>query len=1692
MNNPESRSTFHRDVDNASAENPWSKPLNRESSCIISFIGNAAGAGKSKQIRILELQFRQALAPTVVSLNTRSLRSAANISSEDQISHILRTIVHQLLSQRRVDSTSAINIEQISELCSSRSYKVVSWNLPLLWNILHYALQDLPDAGLVVLFDDLDDWLHDSGPEGVRFFQRFLKVLGSLEHGFFVFVGSQSYEVVGELLDDSGVFDSLRPLHANPSRNENGTKEVVLPESSMARTNRTHHDPIGKRLIPPHSTGYGGGPPLYLHIHHACPPISQVEETDLRFRNLLTETFKTCRILSTPNVRAEEDSDSRAEMLQQLYQWHGGRLRSLVNVKQVKRTRLGADSAAVASNSKDGIARLNSIPAQKEQKLFIQCEESNEWHYAETESLDKTSESQGSLAGINTGQVAQFRSAPLDFSLQCQMVALSFITLGRRLFSIDDLTAALGSVFFSYGMSRMDLVENWTTLSRMITGRHHVIGSLVSFRPSSYVRLPVKIYEDFLLHFEEYYSNSSGLTAAQEHQVPFQLQSHAELLKHCLQALDRSANHFQVFPYNANTIPAETLYLENEYVPTGSDKEHDRRPAPRQKIEDEPSLFYSRILQSHFNFLGYAASHWFQHYKYATEDSGSDTSKLDELVVRYLENQKFVQAWFEHFQSSPKTAQHDPWRKSVKERLGMFSELGGSASVDGLEVASALGLNRVVKLLLKNRPEEHIPIVNALCSAARNDHRETFVTLIETGFKWLTRAPLLSHFCSDDYESCHGECKVLDVRVQREKCFGHASWKNSLRHLAARDHADVIFTLFNKLYELGLNDSTSFPKVPLKANLLRTAATAGAYKSLELLLSHWDHDLSRIQAFFRDSEQYIGQSLLQHALEGGDESCIDLVLRRIFNLEDSDAISRPIDSITAMTPLMLAAKYCRNSEPIVQKLLSHGATIQNQWLDLANQRRVLEYAARSGNVGTLKLLLQHLHGMKYSDECRPFMSESLISSTEGPRLEFDVLWSYERPMDAFHAKTPEIVRLLVGAKYIRPNLAAHMAVEFGWNDFLKELEKTFGWGEDNYPTSPDHYGRETTLLHLAVRKGDKILVQHFLDRVPSWMSVKTQHSGRYAHDGYYPVELAAICGQLSVLRIFLSYPAKSSRFAARTTKSDLLCLASEAGQYLIVAYLLAERVQINCCSNRLELSRRHSWTPIMLAAREGHLEVLKLLLEKVRSDPDAWAAEPSPFTDTSGISALRIAAQWEQHAAMVILLEDESSNFLCNSVSVKYGRTPLYHALYTKDAIRLVTTLIRHGARVDHLDFHNKTPMQYILKKGRNPASHIAMKIDLDVVRLLFDTELKHLEELTTDADRLETSSHCSRSTHDESEPACSVFWSPNSNATSPLISDQVVEYEIYQFHKNAKEAASFAAFSNRLDLLKHIYEKVPKLLLDERAPYELVHSADPGYKGAVNFYSTYSSAVKGRCEEVVRWLLSAPQSVPVGRLSPRDLSSEIHHAASLGHYNILKILLFEFNASPTIARYAKNSDEPIPPIFEAAYNARSACASTLIGAGAVAMPNPPDGLSAFDLIPNDGDIVNALLEDTTLNVNLPKSEDKMTILMRLSAVGFDKAVCALVASRKAKTNLADSLGRTALHYAVEGAIRCHGTEASAKDPESDFVETIKLLVASDANVHQEDRVGRTALDYARNWKLEPGNPVRLRIIDILENGCKG
>lgn len=174
----------------------------------------------------------------------------------------------------------------------------------------------------------------------------------------------------------------------------------------------------------------------------------------------------------------------------------------------------------------------------------------------------------------------------------------------------------------------------------------------------------------------------------------------------------------------------------------------------------------------------------------------------------------------------------------------------------------------------------------------------------------------------------------------------------------------------------------------------------------------------------------------------------------------------------------------------------------------------------------------------------------------------------------------------------------------------------------------------------------------------------------------------------------------------KTDPSDgrtLLSTAAHTGLVDITALLL-------CRGADPSLSDNQGQTPLTLAARQGHVGVLQIMLDWIQDQGCDTVRTLLEHADSEGWTALR-SASWGGHKeAVKMLLEAGAEVDGCDPD----GRTALRAAAWGGHE-EILETLLNHGAKVDSMDHEGRTPLIAAAYMGHKEAVEILLDAGAEV-----------------------------------------------------------------------------------------------------------------------------------------------------------------------------------------------------------------------------------------------------------------------------------------------------------------------------------------------------------------------------------------
>ncbi|KAH3747899.1 uncharacterized protein LOC127847976 [Dreissena polymorpha] len=249
--------------------------------------------------------------------------------------------------------------------------------------------------------------------------------------------------------------------------------------------------------------------------------------------------------------------------------------------------------------------------------------------------------------------------------------------------------------------------------------------------------------------------------------------------------------------------------------------------------------------------------------------------------------------------------------------------------------------------------------------------------------------------------------------------------------------------------------------------------------------------------------------------------------------------------------------------------------------------------------------------------------------------------------------------------------ALHIAVLYNRASIVKELL------EHGAQINRKNKKYQRTPLHIAADKGHANIVQYLLEKGADINSKDCR--------GHYPIFLAAICGHVSTVKVFLKHNKQQDQMRVKSygTKSllkgmSLYHVAVWKNNKKMIQMLIEENADVN-------VKDFFGQTPLFYAIMSNKKRLVNMLLTRA----DQTIAQKQGFTPL--------------HAA-IFKGNTELASKLCEKGDVnrqdKYGRTPL-HVACEKGNIRMVNLLLNKCNADAHLVTKRKDTVFHILRRKR-------------------------------------------------------------------------------------------------------------------------------------------------------------------------------------------------------------------------------------------------------------------------------------------------------------------------------------------------------------------------------------------------------
>nr|QQY02505.1 transient receptor potential cation channel 3 [Cryptocotyle lingua] len=463
-------------------------------------------------------------------------------------------------------------------------------------------------------------------------------------------------------------------------------------------------------------------------------------------------------------------------------------------------------------------------------------------------------------------------------------------------------------------------------------------------------------------------------------------------------------------------------------------------------------------------------------------------------------------------------------------------------------------------------------------------------------------------------------------------------------------------------------------------------------------------------------------------------------------------------------------------DPVVHYLVVHGAELNGQD---ANGWTALHYAAIRGNeVATRQLVQEPGIDIELEDHdlMRPIHMASLHKEVEITRqllmVNADPLAMTQSGCTPLHFACAtgdlELVQLILDAIMIRFKSTSspfnitnrdgesplHWAVANGYAEVARFCIE-HGADANLTPKS------EETCLHMAARVGsvsttklllsfgvhidaEDLLLQTALHKAAERnnsevMKLLLQNGSdleNQDHDAYTPLLLAAARGQLEVTQLLIDAGANIA--AQEKMAKGLIYLCAEADEVEVLRLIL----QHPKAKQLIDVPNIYDDTPLHVAAKNGHLDIVKLLLENGANVSSKNEKERTAFHNAAKYGRLNIARHLLEHAPSLVSERDEDGSSAIHLAAAS-GHVDLLELLLDAGAAvdcrncmqwtpldcaaasghrACVELLLENNSPIDPVDVNHTTPLYLACKHGHEDVVQLLLEWGADPgIRKLID-----------------------------------------------------------------------------------------------------------------------------------------------------------------------------------------------------------------------------------------------------------------------------------------------------------------------------------------------------------------------------------
>ncbi|NP_899192.1 transient receptor potential cation channel, subfamily N, member 1 [Danio rerio] len=868
---------------------------------------------------------------------------------------------------------------------------------------------------------------------------------------------------------------------------------------------------------------------------------------------------------------------------------------------------------------------------------------------------------------------------------------------------------------------------------------------------------------------------------------------------------------------------------------------------------------------------------------------------------------------------------------------------------------------------------------------------------------------------------------------------------------------------------------------------IRAAKTANGDTALHICCRRRDVEMAKILVEFGanpDSQNDEGQTPLHIAAHEGDENMLKFLYLCKANANISDKMDR--------SPLHIAAERGHTNvvEILTEKFRScvlartkDGNTLLHIASQCGHPTTALSFlrkgvplhmpnksgavclhaAAKRGHTAVVKALLQkgaHVDAAARDgqtalhiavENCRPQVVQMLLGF--GAHVQLRGGKAQETPLH-ISARVKEGERAAemllksgaeVNAEQENGETALHVAARHGSLQMIRALIQ-----EGGDPRWRSRVGESP--LHVAVRHCHAHVVQEILTFLTNEKSRRDAElcvcEGN--QDGETALHLAAELRtdalhqpeeDITIIQILMEHQADITAVTRQTGETPLH-YSARVGNTAVLQEML-RNVPTNQIQTAINKHSKNGWSPLLLAADQGHTEVVKILLQN--------NARVDVF-DEEGKAAIHLAAQRGHQDIVDVLLSQKA--FV--NAKTKQGLTPL-HLSAQNGSARLVRLLVEnHQASVDALSLRKQTPLHLAAMSGQ-----------LDVCSSLLNLRA----DITATDSRGQTPLHlAAESDHSEVvklflrlRPELSTLANEDGSTCTHIAAAKgsvSVIRELLMFNQGGVGTLNhkahglcplhLAAAGGHAEVVKVLLEAGASVTEEDAEGMTAVHLA------AKHGHTHILEVLRG--------------SVPLKIQSSKTGFTALHVAASFGQMNFVREILTKVPATirsefPTISgkddikRQQPLAESGFTPLHLASQSGHESVVRLLLNCPGVQADAETNiqGSSPLHLAAQSGHtaVVGLLLSRSSSLLH--QADRRGRSALHLAAAHGHVDMVRVLLGQGAEINHTDMSGWTALHYAAEAGC----------------LEVLLFLVESGASACAECHGGRTPLQYAAQQNHE-------------------